>query len=220
MEEIMQRYFFIILCLVFAAGFVLDGIPAKKEIRVWGGKANDFTDSDGNVWYGGQKEKQEWGGWIEKLPRTAEVRTLTADAKKLAKQEGYDEDLFYAVSWAAFPDVVKVDLNTGKGVFDVTYLVGEHWSPNNRGFDIMIEDEIVEALYVTPGKDEIDIKRYEAIEVKDTVMSLVFAGNAKTGKGDLNAMFSGIEVVPSKLAVDPKQKLTTTWGTLKENRRD
>ena len=62
MEEIMQRYFFIILCLVFAAGFVLDGIPAKKEIRVWGGKANDFTDSDGNVWYGGQKEKQEWGG--------------------------------------------------------------------------------------------------------------------------------------------------------------
>ena len=210
-----RKLFFIFLCTAFVAGLVLDGMPAKKEIRVWGGKNVDFTDSDGRVWHGGQLEKQDWGGWIEKLPRVAEVRNLTADAKKLAKEEGYDEELFYAVSWAAFPDVVKVDLNTGKGLFDVTYLVGEHWSPNNRGYDIIIEDEIVEPLYVTPGKDEIDIKRYEGIEVKDTVMSLVFAGNAKTGKGDLNAMFSGIEVVPSQLSVDPKQKLTTTWGALK-----
>lgn len=215
-----RKLFLILLCVVFVAALVLDGMPAKKEIRVWGGKSVDFTDSDGRVWHGGQLEKQDWGGWIEKLPRTAEVRNLTADAKKLAKKEGYDEDLFYAVSWAAFPDVVKVDLKTGKGLFDVTYLVGEHWSPNNRGFDIIIEEETVEPLYVTPGKDEIDIKRYEGIEVKDTVMSLVFAGNAKTGKGDLNAMFSGIEVVPSQLAVDPKQKVTTTWGALKGQRQN
>ncbi len=215
-----RKLFFIFLCTAFVAGLVLDGMPAKKEIRVWGGKNVDFTDSDGRVWHGGQLEKQDWGGWIEKLPRVAEVQTLTADAKKLAKEEGYDEELFYAVSWAAFPDVVKVDLKTGKGLFDVTYLVGEHWSPNNRGYDIIIEEEVVEPLYVTPGKDEIDIKRYEGIEVKDTVMSLVFAGNAKTGKGDLNAMFSGIEVVPSQLSVDPKQKLTTTWGALKGQRQD
>ncbi len=215
-----RKLFLILLCTVFVAGLVLEGMPAKDEIRVIGGVANDFTDSKGRVWYGGQKEKQDWGGWIEKLPRTAVVANLTADAKKLAKQEGYDEVIFHAVSWAQFPDVVKVDLNTGKGLFDVTYLVGEHWSPNNRGFDIIIEDEIVEPLYVTPGKDEIDIKRYEGIEVKDKVMSLVFAGNRDTGKGDLNAMFSGIEVVPSQLAVDPKQKLTTTWGALKEQRQD
>ena len=215
-----RKLFLILLCTVFVAGLVLDGTPAKEEIRVIGGVANDFTDSKGRVWHSGQKEKQDWGGWIEKLPRTAVVATLTADAKKLAKQEGYDEVIFHAVSWAQFPDVVKVDLNTGKGLFDVTYLVGEHWSPNNRGFDIIIEDEIVEPLYVTPGKDEIDIKRYEGIEVKDKVMSLVFAGNRDTGKGDLNAMFSGIEVVPSQLAVDPKQKLTTTWGALKGQRQD
>ena len=67
----------------------------------------------------------------------------------------------------AFP--VKMDLKTGKGTFNVTYLVGEHWSPNNRGFDIIIEDEIVEKEYVTPGKDEIEIIRYEGIEVKDKV---------------------------------------------------
>lgn len=45
-------------------------------------------------------------------------------------------------------------------------------------------------------------------------MSLVFAGNAKTDKGDLNATFSGIE------SVDPKEKLTTTWGDLKEQHKN
>ena len=205
--------------VLLIAGLILDAIPAE-EIRVIGGINNDYEDTDGRIWYSGQKEKQDWGGWIDKLPLTAAEAVLTANAKKLAKDEGYDEKIFHAVSWASFPDVVKVDLNTGKGVFDVTYLVGEHWSPNNRGFDIIIEDEVVEPLYVTPGDNEIDIKRYEGIEVKDKVMSLVFAGNAKTGKGDFNAMFSGIEVVPSQLDVDPKQKLTTTWGALKGQRQD
>lgn len=213
----MQRILLFALCAILTAFWVYDAIPAE-EFRVIGGVANDYKDADGRIWYSGQKEKQDWGGWITKLPRTAVVAKLTNDAKKLAKQEGYDEVIFHAVSWAAFPDIVEVDLNTGKGFFDVTYLVGEHWSPNNRGFDIIIEDVEVEPLYVTPGRDEIDIKRYEGIEVKDQVMSLVFAGNAKTGKGDLNAMFSGIEVVPSKFNVDPKQKLTTTWGSLKGQR--
>ena len=218
----MQQKLILFLCTVLVTLVTIlihDGIAAK-EIRVWGGETNDYTDSDGRVWYGGQNTNKDWGGWIEMLPQVARVATLTADAQKLAKEEGYDEELFYAVSWAAFPAVVKVDLKTGRGHFDVTYLVGEHWSPNNRGYDIIIEDEVVEPLYVTPGNNEIDIKRYEGIEVKDTVMSLVFAGNAKTGKGDLNAMFSGIEVVPSQLAVDPKQKLTTTWGALKGQRQN
>lgn len=141
----MQRNLLLIITLtVFVAvTLVYDAQPAE-EIRVWGGKVADFKDSDGRVWHGGQNEKKDWGGWIEKLPRVAEVRNLTKDAEKLAKKEGYDAELFYAVSWAAFPDVVKMDLNTGKGTFNVTYLVGEHWSPNNRGFDIIIEDEIVE----------------------------------------------------------------------------
>ncbi len=215
----MQR---ILLSLILLATFVVgvivhDAVPAE-EIRVWGGKLEDFKDSDGRIWHGGQNEKKAWGGWIEKLPRTAEVVQLTKEAEKLAKQEGYDEELFYAVSWAQFPDTVKMDLNTGKGTFNVTYLVGEHWSPNNRGFDIIIEDEIVEEEYVTPGNNEIDIKRYEGIVVKDKVMSLEFAGNPKTGAGDLNAMFSGIEVIPA-LAVEPQQKLTTTWGALKDARQ-
>lgn len=214
-----QSLFLVILLTVFATGTMIHNASSAEEIRVWGGKVEDFKDSDGRVWHGGQNEKKAWGGWIEKLPRTAEVQNLTKDAEKLAKKEGYDKELFYAVSWAAFPDVVKMDLNTGKGTFNVTYLVGEHWSPKNRGFDIIIEDEIVEEEYVTPGHHEIDIKYYEGIEVKDKVMSLEFAGNPKTGAGDLNAMFSGIEVIPA-LAVDPKQKLATTWGMLKSERNN
>lgn len=208
----------VLLAVFVAAAFLHDAVPAE-EIRVWGGKAEDFKDSKGRIWHGGQNEKKVWGGWVEKLPRIAEVQQLTKDAEKLAKAEGYDKELFYAVSWAQFPDTVKVDLNTGKGMFNVTYLVGEHWSPNNRGFDIIIEDEVVEEEYVTPGNHEIDIKRYEGIEVKDKVMNFEFAGNPKTGAGDLNAMFSGIEVIPA-LAVDPKQKLTTTWGALKGDRQN
>lgn len=212
-----RSLFFVVLIAVYVAVTIIHDAGSAEEIRVCGGKVEDFKDSDGRIWHGGQNEKKKWGGWIDLQPRIAEVQNLTKDAQKLAKKEGYDEELFYAVSWARFPDVVKVDLNTGKGTFNVTYLVGEHWSPNNRGFDIIIEEEIVEPLYVTPGKDEIDIKRYEGIEVKDKVMSLEFAGNQKTGKGDLNAMFSAIEVIPA-LAVDPKQKLATTWGALKGER--
>ena len=213
-----QSLFLVVLIAVYVAVTIIHDAGSAEEIRVWGGKMDDFKDSDGRIWHGGQNEKKEWGGWIEKLPRTAEVIQLTKDAQKLAKEEGYDEELFYAVSWAQFPDTVKMDLNTGKGMFTVTYLVGEHWSPNNRGFDIIIEDEIVEEEYVTPGNNEIDIIRYEGIEVTDKVMSLEFAGNPKTGAGDLNAMFSGIEVIPA-LAVDPKQKLATTWGALKDSRQ-
>ncbi len=212
-----RSLFFLVLIVVYVAVTIVHDASSAEEIRVWGGKMEDFKDSDGRIWHGGQNEKKAWGGWVEKLPRTAEVVQLTKDAEKLAKKEGYDKELFYAVSWAQFPDVVKMELNTGKGMFNVTYLVGEHWSPKNRGFDIIIEDEIVEEEYVTPGNLEIDIKRYEGIEVKDKVMSFEFAGNPKTGAGDLNAMFSGIEVIPA-LAVDPKQKLATTWGTLKGER--
>ena len=216
----MQRNLFLIALLAaFVAVTIVCDVQSAEEIRVWGGKVDDFKDSKGRIWHGGQNEKEAWGGWIDLQPRIAEVQNLTKDAQKLAKKEGYDEEIFYTVSWAKFPDVVKMDLKTGKGTFNVTYLVGEHWSPNNRGYDIIIEDEIVEEEYVTPGKDEIDIKRYEGIEVKDKVMSLEFAGNPKTGKGDLNAMFSGIEVIPA-LAVDPKQKLATTWGALKGQRQN
>lgn len=214
-----MRLLSILTLIVFLGVVITPSILSAEEYRVRGGTADNYTDSQGRVWNGAQQENQSWGGWIEKAPRTAVVANLTADAKAQAKEAGYDEVLFHAVSWAAFPDTVKYQFKTGNGVFDVTYLVGEHWSPNNRGFDIIIEDEVVEALYVTPGRDEIDIKTYEAIEVTDGTLDFNFAGNKETGKGDLNAMFSALEAVESaSTAVDPKAKLTTTWGALKGNR--
>ncbi len=214
-----SKYFLIFTIFSLALIFLGQEVISKKvEIRVRGGHVNEFKDSKGRIWYPGQKEysKGDWGGWIEQLPQTAEVATLTPDAKKTAEEAGYDEPLFYAVSWAAFPITVKHDINTGSGIFDVTYLVGEHWSPNNRGYDIFIEGENVLPLYVTPGNNEIDIKKFEGIQVKDGVMNFDFAGNAKTGKGDLNAMFSGLEIVTSKYSVEPNDdKLTATWGKIK-----
>ena len=192
-------------------------LAKMKEIRVWGGTAADHKDGKGRKWYGAQKDKQDWGGWVKQLPQTASAQgnPLTPDADKLRKKRGYDEELFFHVSWAANPATVKYEFKTGKGVFDVTYMVREHWSPNNRGYDIIIEGDIVEELYVTPGRSEIDIMTYEGIEVKDGELDFECIGNPKTGKGDLNPMFSALEIVPSKLAVDAQKKLTTFWGYIK-----
>ena len=215
-----MRLFSVLTIMFLLTVFALPTLLPAEEFRVWGGKTDDFTDSQGRVWHGAQQEDQSWGGWIEKAPRTAEVKELTADAQAQAEDAGYDVDLFYAVSWAQFPDTVKYQFKTGNGTFDVTYLVGEHWSPENRGFDIFIEEENVEPLYVTPGRHEIDIKTYSGIEVSDGTLDFNFAGNAETGAGDLNAMFSALEVVPAASTdVDPKAKLTTTWGALKDDRR-
>ena len=213
-----MRLLGVLTIVAFMGILAVPALLSAEEFRVWGGKTDDFTDSQGRVWNGAQQTDQAWGGWTELEPRVAEVATLTADAQAQAKDAGYDVELFYAVSWARFPDTVKYQFKTGDGVFDVTYLVGEHWSPNNRGFDIFIEEDNVEPLYVTPGKDEIDIKMYSGIEVSDGTLDLHFAGNAETGAGDLNAMFSALEVVPAVgTAVDPKAKLTTTWGALNGN---
>lgn len=215
-----MRLFSVLTIMFLLAVFALPTLLPAEEFRVWGGKTDDFTDSQGRVWHGAQQADQSWGGWIEKEPRTAEVKELTDDAKAQAEEAGYDVDLFYAVSWAQFPDTVKYQFKTGNGTFDVTYLVGEHWSPENRGFDIFIEEENVEPLYVTPGRNEIDIKTYSGIEVSDGTLDLNLAGNADTGAGDLNAMFSALEVVPAvSTDVDPKAKLTTTWGALKDDRQ-
>ena len=115
-----RNLFLIVLLAAFVAVTIVYDVQSAEEIRVWGGKVEDFKDSKGRIWHGGQNEKEGWGGWIDLQPRIAEVQNLTKDAQKLAKKEGYDEEIFYTVSWAKFPDVVKMDLKTGKGTFNVT----------------------------------------------------------------------------------------------------
>ncbi len=207
------------VCLLVFFMLVFTAFSKEKAWRIRGGINDSFKDSKGRVWEAGQTQYKanNWGGWFKLQPKTALVANVTKEAGKKAKAAGYDNELFHSVCWAQFPQTVKLNLNTGNGKFQVTYMVGEHWSPNNRGYDIFIEEKNVQPLYVTPGKDEIDIKVYEDIEVKDKIMNFHFAGNAKTGKGDLNAMYSAIEVIPA-LSVDPKKKLTSQWAIIKQNR--
>ena len=215
-----KRFLVCLLSVIFFVAFALYSI--SKDIRLIGGVAEDYKDTKGRVWHSGQKEKQDWGGWVKKLPQTAaaSVNDLTAAAKKKADDAGYDHQLFGAVSWAANPATVKYDLKTGNGLFNVTYMVREHWSPNNRGYDIIIEGDIVEKLYVTPGKGEIDIKEYKKIDISDGSMEVELKGNAATKKGDLNPMFSALEVLgQSGTAVGSAGKLTAIWGTIKQEFR-
>ena len=176
-----------------------DPVVSDRDIRIRGGATDDFTDAQGQTWWGAQQTNQAWGGVVGRLPRVAVDSRLTANAEAQAIAAGYAPELFHAVSWAQYPDTIHYQFNTGNGVFDITYLVGEHWSPNNRGFDIIIEGKIVEPLYVTPGLHEIDIKTYQGIEVTDGTLDIQFAGNAEAGVGDLNAMFSALEIVPDAL---------------------
>lgn len=223
---LMRKIFFLLTGILFmvCSVSVLAKTTEKPVIRVIGGKADDYKDSQGRIWFGGLqkfniKDDDSWGGWIGTEPQTAEVKNLTDAAKAQADKAGYDHAIFHTVSWAKYPDTVQMGLRTGNGVFDVTYLVGEHWSPDNRGFDIFIEDENVAPLYVAPGADEIDIKIFKNVSVTDGVLNLNFAGNEETGKGDLNATFSGIEVIPvgKGTAVNPKAKLASVWAEIKKN---
>ena len=88
-----------------------------------------------------------------------------------------------------------MDLNTGNRKFQVTYTVGEHWSPITEVMTSLSKK--VQPLYVTPGKDEIDIKTFKNISVTDDLLNFNFSDNKETGKGDLNTMFSGLEGIPA-----------------------
>ena len=212
-----KKFFLCLLSIVFFVAFASYSI--SKDIRLIGGVAKDYKDKKGRVWHSGQKSKQDWGGWLKEAPKTAaaSIKELTAAAKKKADDAGYDHELFGAVSWASNPSTVKYDLKTGNGLFNVTYMVREHWSPKNRGYDIIVEGDIVEKLYVTPGKGEIDIKEYKNIDISDGSMEIELKGNAATKKGDLNPMFSALEIVGhGGTAVGSTGKLTATWGTIKQ----
>jgi len=208
----------LVLVLALTLIIVENALCIDFPIRIIGNKTEDYTDKYDNIWFAAQTEydANSWGGWVEMQPNQAEVRTLTADAESKAESAGIDPEIFYAVSWQNWPNGVYIDVNTGNGTFKVTYLVGEHWSPENRGFNIIIEEQIVNEAYVTPAKDEIDILTFKGVTVTDEVMSLEFIGNPDTGAGDLNAMFSGLVIEQtSSTAVDPTDNLPTTWSSIK-----
>ena len=193
--------------------WLVQNVSSDEVIRIRGGANEPYEDTAGNIWEAAQEpyDANGWGGYVGQLPNT----TIGEGAKNvIGNDTEYDDEIFVAVSWQGHPGTVNIDVNTGNGTFAVIYLVGEHWSPNNRGYDIIIEDEIVAEEYVTPGRDEIDMLTFEDIQVTDEVMSFVFKGNPATGKGDLNPMFSGL-VIEATAAVESAGKLPVLWGEIK-----
>lgn len=197
--------------------FVVDAFGIVFPIRIRGGAREEYEDSNGNIWYPAQKaySDDDWGGYVGNLPNT----TIDQGPKNVVgNNTEYDDEIFWAVSWQNHPGTVNIDVNTGNGTFTVVYLVGEHWSPNNRGFDIIIEDEVVKEGYVTPGQDEIDVFTFEEVKVEDKVMSFVFQGNPDTGAGDLNPMFSGLVINAPEAVISSEDKLPSIWGSIKSSR--
>ena len=170
--------------LTLAVFLVVLGVPAllpAEEFRVKGGTAaDDFTDSQGRVWYGAHQEDQAWGGWIEKLPLTAEVANLTADAQAQAEAAGYDRGLFYAVSFGRVSLTVvnpcQVGLNGGRPIFINT----GRQQPNPLSLGD-IDTALVHQSVLMKSTS-----RLSSIDVSDGALDFHFAGNADTGAGDLN----------------------------------
>ena len=56
-----MRYslFFVVLIAACLAVTIVHDAGSAEEIRVWGGKLDDFKDSEGRIWHGGQNEKEE-----------------------------------------------------------------------------------------------------------------------------------------------------------------
>lgn len=214
----MRKLVLAIICLtVLTSILARDAFCIDFPIRIRGGAREEYEDSNGNIWYPAQKaySDDDWGGYVGNLPNT----TIDEGAKNVVGNDTeYDDEIFMAVSWQTFPGTVNIDVNTGNGTFTVIYLVGEHWSPNNRGYNIIIEDEVLEEGYVTPGADEIDVLTFEGIEVNDSVMNFIFEGNPDTGAGDLNPMFSGLVINAPEAVISSEDKLPSIWGSIKNSR--
>lgn len=210
----MKRLVLTIVCLTALISiFIGDAFGIDFPIRIRGGAREEYEDSNGDIWYPAQKpySEDDWGGYVETLPNT----TIDQGPKNvIGNDTEYDDEIFWAVSWQTFPGTVNIDVNTGNGTFIVVYLVGEHWSANNRGYNIIIEDEVLEEGYVTPGADEIDVLTFEDVKVNDKVMNFIFEGNQDTGKGDLNPMFSGL-IIDKPASVDYSDKLAVIWTEIK-----
>ena len=51
----------ILTLIIFVAVFAVPCLLSAEEYRVRGGKSDDFTDSQGRVWYGAQKKRPVMG---------------------------------------------------------------------------------------------------------------------------------------------------------------
>ena len=162
---------------------------AVLDPRSWigvAGRENDYVDEIGRTWHSSQTpyNKFGWGGYTKKQPPNI---AKFKDAM-VGDLHGYDEALYKSVAHGS----PNIKVNVGTGLWNVRLIISDHWSPERRRFDILINNVLVQADYVTLGRHVADVVRFPKI-APDASGAIEVNLQEGTYGGDPNAMFAALE---------------------------
>ncbi len=205
------------LTTMLALLMIVQKADAQGEVvlRVIGGESQDYVDEDGNTWLDGDLQAYDengWGGYLGDAPPS----TTAGQANDVVDNETeYDDFLFKNVVHGLNERTYGFNLESGE--YTVTFLFSEHWSAT-RGFSVKIDGEYVLENYVTVGPDHTPVvERIEGVSVAGDYMEIYWESAPDTGAGDLNPIFSAIEIIQVRTPVNSISKLATTWGRVKNS---
>ena len=218
------KYHLILLIIAFTVSAIYSS-QAQKSIRIRGGVWADSEDTKGRLWHSGLRTDQEWGGYVGLRPQIVRANpdnneVLSKEAKKLVQDAGYDLEMMGQGAWCGRePDEVKngiqYKVNTGNGKFDVTLIIAEYWEPD-RHFGLKIEGKVVAKKFKSPLINEAIIETFKNIRVSGDSMEIHLT--TLVGVPRPRPIFMGLDIYPAgkdPRLVDVQDKLTTTWGKIK-----
>ena len=218
------KYQLILLIIAFTVSAIYSS-QAQKSIRIRGGVWADSEDTKGRLWHSGLRTDQEWGGYVGLRPQIVRANpdnneVLSKEAKKLVQDAGYDLEMMGQGAWCGRePDEVKngiqYKVNTGNGKFDVTLIIAEYWEPD-RHFGLKIEGKVVAKKFKSPLKGQAIIETFKNIRVSGDSMEIHLT--TLVGVPRPRPIFMGLDIYPAgkdPRLVDVQDKLTTTWGKIK-----
>ena len=219
-----SKYQLILLMIVFTLSAIYSS-QAQKSVRIRGGVWADSEDTKGRLWHSGLRTDQEWGGYVGLRPQIVRANpdnneVLSKEAKKLVQDAGYDLEMMGQGAWCGRePDEVKngiqYKVNTGNGKFDVTLIIAEYWEPD-RHFGLKIEGKVVAKKFKSPLKGQAIIETFKNIRVSGDSMEIHLT--TLVGVPRPRPIFMGLDIYPAgkdPRLVDVQDKLTTTWGRIK-----
>ena len=221
-----SKYQLILLMIVFTVSAIYSS-QAQKSVRIRGGVWADSEDTKGRLWHSGLRTDQEWGGYVGLRPQIVKANpdnneVLSKEAKKLVKDAGYDLEMMAQGAWCGreadeVKNGIQYKVNTGNGKFDVTLITAEYWEPD-RHFGIKIEGKVVAKKFKSPLKGQAIIETFKNIRVSGDSMEIHLT--TLVGVPRPRPIFMGLDIYPSgkdPRLVDVQNKLTTTWGKIKNN---
>ena len=219
-----SKYLLILLMIVFTVPTIYSS-QAQKTVRIRGGVWADWEDSKGRLWYSGHRTDQEWGGYVGLRPQIVKANpnngeVLSKKSQALVKDAGYDLEMMGQGAYSGRePDEVKngiqYKVNTGNGKFDVTLIIAEYWEPD-RHFGLKIEGKVVAKKFKSPLKGQAIIETFKNIRVSGDSMEIHLT--TLVGVPRPRPIFMGLDIYPAgkdPRLVDVQDKLTTTWGRIK-----